>query len=165
MTTCFARHEHQCSGTSNPGCGSHLLPKALSQPSSDPVHRPFWCCSTLTLHFFCDAVLSCNSCKCFSVLQLHVCLQDISALAPATLAAETLNVLPLGPAAIAAFGTILCKALESVLNIRGSYYALLATLAAAVYYNIGALWVCAALFITYGALFQSKFCAFDASFV
>lgn len=78
---------------------------------------------------------------------------DISALAPASLAAETLNVLPLGPAAIGAFGTILCKALESVLNVRGSYYFLLASLAACVYYDVGALWVSAALLITYGSEF------------
>jgi hypothetical protein len=37
-----------------------------------------------------------------------------------------------------------------LLNVRGSYYFLLASLAACVYYNFGALWVCAALLINYG---------------
>lgn len=78
---------------------------------------------------------------------------DLSALAPATLAAEALKLLPIGPAAIASFGTILCKAVESVVNVKGAYYFLLASLAASIYYEVGALWVCTALLVTYGTEF------------
>jgi hypothetical protein len=77
--------------------------------------------------------------------------RDIGVFAPATLAAEALNIMSITPAAVAAYGTILCESLAGVFSFQGSYYAVLATLAAAVYYNLGGVWVTCALLISQGA--------------
>ena len=71
--------------------------------------------------------------------------------APAALAAEALNILSITPAAVASFGTVLCKSVASVLNFQGAYYAAIASLAAAVYYNLGGVWTCVALLVSQGA--------------
>jgi hypothetical protein len=55
------------------------------------------------------------------------------------------------PAAIVAFGTDACNKLAGRFEVDGAYYILLATLAAAVYYNYGAVWFCAAYVANSGA--------------
>lgn len=73
-------------------------------------------------------------------------------MAPATLATETLNITTLGQAAVVFFGSSIAKAVENVVDIQGSYYVIMAALAAAAYTGWGPLAICVVVNILSGAM-------------
>lgn len=77
--------------------------------------------------------------------------QVSSNLAPAALGAEVLSVMSAVQASVVAFGSNLCSRLAGHINIQGAFYALLATLVAAVYYDHSTIWYCAAFALLTGA--------------
>jgi hypothetical protein len=76
--------------------------------------------------------------------------QDMGALAPATLAAEALDVMPLGNAAITFYGSSLASVFEDMIGVKGSYYIVIAALVAAVLAGHGALCLCGAIVVACG---------------
>lgn len=77
-----------------------------------------------------------------------------SGLAPAALAAEMLAVLPILPAAIAAFGTMLCQQLDSMLDVKYGFYGALATMAFAICNGYASIWFCCAYGLVAGICLQ-----------
>lgn len=54
-------------------------------------------------------------------------------------------------AAVVAFGSNLCSRLAGHIKVQGAFYVLLATLAAAVYYDYSTLWYCTGFALLTGA--------------
>jgi hypothetical protein len=77
--------------------------------------------------------------------------QVSSSLAPAALGAEVLSVLSAVQASVVAFGSALCGEVSKLIDIQGVYYALLASLAVAVYYSHATAWFCSAYALLSGA--------------